>query len=100
MAEFQAWLPEFVAGARTEPGCLYFDFTANGDVVHCREAYDGGAAALDHIVGVRPLLEKIAPISDVLRFEIHGAEEELAHMRPALAGRPIDWYVLVAALEQ
>ena len=46
MMDVKALCERFVEKTKTEPGCLYYGFTFNGDTVFCREAYLDGDAAL------------------------------------------------------
>ncbi len=46
MAAVKALLHEFVAKAQSEEKLLYYEFTINGDIVFCREAYVGAEGAL------------------------------------------------------
>ncbi len=85
MEKFRAYLEEFVSKASAEPGCQYYGFSFNGDEVHCRECYDDADAALAHIENVGALINEALSISELLRFEIHGVEEELAKLREPLA---------------
>ncbi len=100
LGEFKALLPRFVAQTSTEPGCLFYDFTLNGDVVHCRESYRGAGAALAHIQNVGALLGEASRIADLQRLEIHGAAAELAKMKEPLKALPVEWFVLEVALER
>ncbi len=93
MQAFQDSLATFIERTSTEPGCLYYDFTINGDVVHCREAYVGAEGALAHLDNVGDLLEKALGISELIRLEIHGAAEELDQMREPLGDLNPDWFV-------
>lgn len=96
--EFTAGFAAFVERTSTEPGCLYYDFTLNGDQVLCREAYVDGDAALGHLSNVDDLLKKALSISDLIRLEIHGPAAELDKMRGPLAGLNPAWFVHQAGL--
>lgn len=91
--EFTAGFPAFIERTSTEEGCLYYDFTLNGDQAFCREAYTDGDAALNHLQNVGDLLEKALTIATLARLEIHGPEAELAKMRGPLAGLNPAWFV-------
>ena len=78
---FRAFCERFVEASETEPGCLYYGFTFDGDQAHCREGYADADAALAHMENVGALLEKTLEIADLTRLEIHGAEQELAKLR-------------------
>lgn len=98
--DFLAMLPDFVEKTWTEKRCLYYDFTLNGDVIHCREAYIGAEGAQAHLENVGDLLKQALDISDLLRLEIHGPAEELDKLREGLAGLNPDWFVFQAGLEK
>ncbi len=82
---FKGLCEQFIAATGTEPKCLYYGFSFNGDNVHCREGYDGAEALLAHLTNVGSLLQEALKISQLTRLEIHGVEEELAKLRKPLA---------------
>src|SRR5579862_6749642 len=84
MQELKALCERFVEKSQTEPGCLYYGFCFNGDVAFCREGYKNGDAALAHLQNVDALLGELQKIVDIVRFEIHGPEAEVAKMRGSL----------------
>ncbi|MFM7100811.1 MAG: putative quinol monooxygenase [Verrucomicrobiota bacterium] len=96
--EVQAILRRFVEQTRPEPGCLYYDFTVNGDVVHCREAYQGAAGALAHLGNVNPLLQEMLQVADLARLEIHGPAAELEALKAPLAALPVAWFTYACGL--
>ena len=100
LAEFKALLPRFIQQTSSEAGCLFYDFTLNGDVVHCREAYVGAEGALAHIQNVGALLGEALKISDIQRLQVHGSAAELAKMREPLKDLPVEWFVFEMALEK
>jgi len=78
-----------VEKSKTEPGCLYYGFSFNGDVFFCREGYTDGDAALAHLQNVGPLLAEFQKLTDLLRLEFHGPAAELAKLRgPAADFKP------------
>lgn len=81
MEAAKALLPKFVEKTRSEEGVLFYDFTVNGDVVHCREAYRDAAATLFHLQNVGDLLGELLKVSDLVRVEFHGPAEEIAKLR-------------------
>jgi hypothetical protein len=85
LPEAQAILKRLVAKAAAEPGNLYYDFTLNGDVVFCREAYNGAEGMLLHLDNVGPELGEFLKIASVLRVELHASAENLAKLRGPLA---------------
>ena len=46
LAAFKALGPQFVERTRTEPGCVHYAFSFNGNTAHCREGYDHAEAVL------------------------------------------------------
>lgn len=91
---FKALLPEFVARTSTEEKCLSYDFSiCDGSVVHCRETYLGGEAALKHLENVGDLLEQALQVSDLERLELHGPAGELEKLRGPLAELDPQWFV-------
>lgn len=88
----KASLPGFIAKTATEKKNLYYDFTLNGDILFCREAYVDAAAVLAHLTNVGPLLEELLKIVDLIRLEIHGPAAELERLKaPFAAFNPI-WF--------
>ncbi len=84
-----------MAKTATDEACECYDFTIHeGDnIVFCREAYEGAAGALAHLENVGALLEQALGISELIRLELHGAEEELAALREPLKELNPDWFV-------
>ena len=100
IAEFKAMLPRFIQQTSTESACLFYDFTFNGDVVHCREAYVGAAGALTHLQNVGALLGEALKISDIQQLEVHGSAENLAQMKDPMKDLPVAWFTFEAGLEK
>ena len=91
---FKALCERCVENTNQEPKCLYYGFSFDGDVAHCREGYEDAEGALTHIENIGPLLEELLKISDLTRIEIHGPEEELAKLREPMAGLKPQAFVL------
>ena len=100
LAEFKALLPQFVEKTATEPACHYYGFTISGDVIFCREGYEGAEGLLAHLGNVGPLLEQGLAISELIRLEVHGPEAELAKLREPLADLNPDWFVHECSVEK
>jgi quinol monooxygenase YgiN len=96
----KALLPAFVERTADEPACLHYEFTRNGDVVFCREAYLSGEGALAHLENVDALLKQLLTISDLTRLEIHGPAAELAKLKGPLATLQPAWFELECGLER
>ena len=86
MEAFTALMPAFVGKTSAEPGCLYYDFSRNGNTAFCREAYIGAEGVLAHLENVGELLGKFLELSDLTRLEFHGPAEEIDKLREPLAG--------------
>ena len=97
---FRALSERFVERTKTEPDCLFYGFSFNGNVAFCREGYAGAEALLHHVGHVSDLLAEAATISDITRLEVHGIEAELAKLRGPLAGYPAAWYVLECGIRK
>lgn len=85
MDEWKELCPQFVEKTMTEPKCLFYGFSFEGDEAHCREGYEDAEGVLAHLENVGALLEQALQISDIARLEVHGPEEELAKLREPLA---------------
>ena len=94
IAEFKSMCEQFVELTSKEEACLFYGFSFNGDIVHCREGYSGGEGVLAHLDNVGPLLQEALKIADLQKLEIHGPEEELAKVREPLAELSPDFFVL------
>lgn len=92
----RSYVEKFVELTKSEPGCLYYGFTFNGNTLYCREGYANGAAVLAHVDNVGALLGEMldsgkAALTDL---QVHGPEEELAQLREPLAGFNPSFWVL------
>jgi quinol monooxygenase YgiN len=94
----RALLPKFVEKTTSEPNCIFYQFTINGDVVFCREAYADAEAALAHLQNVGDILAEMLKVSDLIRLELHGTEQELEKLRGPLADLKPDWFVYETGL--
>jgi quinol monooxygenase YgiN len=83
--EFKTLCEQFVEKTKSEPGCLFYGFSFDGDQAHCREGYRDADAALAHMQNVGAMLPQVFNISDFLRLELHGPAAELEKLRPAFA---------------
>ena len=86
------WLPAFVETTRSEAARVHYEFTINGDMVFCREAYADAAGTLAHLQNVGPLLEQMFKVSDLARLEIHGPAAELEKLKEPLAAYNAEWF--------
>jgi len=85
-------LPEFLARTSNETGNLFYDFTINGDVIFCREAYVGAEGLLRHLENVEPVLKEFLMLVDIIRVEVHGSAEELGKLREPMAALKPEWF--------
>lgn len=92
MPEARKLLSQMVTRTSTETANLYYDFTINGDVVFCREAYVGAEGLLKHVENVGPILAEFLKLSEVLRVEVHGAGAHLDQLKGPLAKLNPEWF--------
>ena len=92
MADAKKLLRQMVARTATETANLFYDFTINGDVVFCREAYAGSEGMLNHLENVGPVLAEYLKIADVLRVEVHASRANLDKLREPLAKLNPEWF--------
>lgn len=85
LARFKQLGERFVESSRTEPKCLYYGYSFNGNLAHCREGYADAEGLLAHLVNVGPLLQEALQLAELTRLEIHGPESELEKLRAPLA---------------
>ncbi len=82
---FRKLCEAFVEKSRSEPKCLYYGFTFDGNEVHCREGYADADGLLVHLDNVGALLQQALKMAEITRLEVHGPEAELAKLRAPLA---------------
>jgi len=85
-------LAKFNELVATEAGCLYYNFTFNGDQMFCREAYVDAAAVEAHLENCGAALGQFLETADVLRIELHGPAAELEKLKPTFADFNPDYY--------
>jgi hypothetical protein len=85
---------EFVSITINESKCLYYGFSFDADLAHCREGYIDADGLLTHLDNVSTLLDEALKISDLTRLEVHGPEEELEKLRKPLADLDPQFFVL------
>jgi quinol monooxygenase YgiN len=96
----KALLTRFVEATSSEKACQHYEFTINGDVVFCREAYADAEGTLAHLANVDALLKEMLTVADLIRLELHGPAEELDKLREPLAALNPDWFVLHCGLKR
>jgi len=85
---------QLVEITQEEQKCLYYGFSFAGNHVHCREGYEDAEGLLAHLKNIDTLLKDAFAIADLVRFEIHGPEEELSKLRGPLAELSPQFFVL------
>jgi quinol monooxygenase YgiN len=82
---FKQLCGEFIKVTNTEPKCLIYTFSFDGDLACCLEAYQGAEGVLAHVQNVDALFGELLKIADLARIEVHGPEQELAKLREPMA---------------
>lgn len=90
--DFKALIAKFIESTQTEKTCLYYDFSINGDIAFCREAYLDADAVLAHLANVGAHIEASAEFSEMIKLEMHGPAEELAKLKQPLAELPVEYF--------
>lgn len=97
---FKNLCKQFVARTESEPKCLYYGFSFNGDAAFCREGYADAEGLLVHLENVGSILQEALKISELTRLEIHGPEEELSKLRVPLAELKPQFFTLLAGFRR
>lgn len=92
--QWRALVPEFVARAETEAGCVHYAFSFDGQDAHCREGYVDAAALLAHLENVADLLQQALTMSELVRLEVHGPADQIAALRGPMADRNAQFFTL------
>lgn len=100
LGELRALFPKFVERTAKEPLCLFYEFTVNGDVTFCREAYRGAEGVQAHLANVGDLITEQLKYGDLFRLELHGPAAELDKLRPGLATMNVEWYIKEAGVRK
>lgn len=91
---FKVVCDRFVERTKSEPGCLFYGFSFDGDLVHCREAYQSAQALLAHLANVDDIIADALKISTLARVEVHGPAGELDQLRGPLADLKAQFFTL------
>ena len=94
MEEFKLICDRFVEVASKEEKCLYYGFSFNGNIAHCREGYEDAQGIITHLENVDDLLKEALAISDLIRLEIHGNQTEINKLKKPLAQIDVDYFIL------
>lgn len=92
--EWRALTPDFIAATETEPGCVHYAFSFDGQDAHCREGYVDAAAVLAHLDNVGELLQQALTISELVRLEVHAPADQVEQLREPMAGLAPKFFVL------
>lgn len=91
---FKALGPKFVAKTRTEPGCMHYAFSFNGNTAHCREGYVDAAAVLAHLQNVGELLGEALKLAKIVRLEVHAPGGEIEKLREPMSSLAPQFFTL------
>ncbi|HSV70966.1 MAG TPA: hypothetical protein VLI72_12715 [Methylibium sp.] len=91
---FKALSTRFIERTRSEPKCLHYAFSFDGDQVHCREGYEGAAGLLAHLENIGALLGEALQIADVTRVEVHALAADIEQLREPLKGLSPQFFAL------
>jgi len=91
---FEQLCQRFIEITKTESKCLYYGFSFNGNLVHCREGYQDAEGLLTHLDNIGSLFEEALKISELTRLEVHASEAELAKLREPLANLKPQFFTL------
>ncbi len=85
---------QLVSLTQKESGCLFYNFTFNDQMMHCREGYVSALALLEHIENTKTLIDELLSISEIVQLEVHGPRVELQKLHEHLAAMSPVYYYL------
>lgn len=85
LESFKRYCREYINRTANEPACLYYGFSFQGNLAHCRECYIDAEGVLAHMRNLQELNIKTLNLARITRFEIHGPAAELDKLRAPLA---------------
>ncbi|VFN00654.1 MAG: hypothetical protein BECKG1743F_GA0114225_105061 [Candidatus Kentron sp. G] len=94
MAAFGALCQRAIEKAQQEKGYLYYGFSFDGNLAHCREGYADARALLEHLANMEEVLKEMLSVSELTRLEVHGPAPELAKLREPLAALNPQFFTL------
>lgn len=94
LQSFKAVCEKLVDKSRGEAKCLYYGFSFDGDLAHCREGYRDAEGLLAHLENVGPLLQEALGLAELTSLEVHGPARELEKLRTPLADLKPRFFVL------
>ena len=77
----KAAFPRFVEKTAIEEKNLFYEFSANGDEIFCREGYTDAEGVLAHLENVGVLLAELLTMGELTRIEVHGPATELEKLK-------------------
>jgi hypothetical protein len=83
--EARALCDKFVEKTREEAKVMFYGFTFDADLLHCREGYQEADGVLAHRENVGELFKEALKIADLTRLEVHGPAREVEKLRGPLA---------------
>ena len=89
----KAILAEFCDLVKQEEACLFFNFTFNGNVLCCREAYTDAAGVQAHLENCGATLGKFLEVVQLARIEVHGPADQLEPLKEGFAPFNPDYFV-------
>jgi len=87
------FLEKFNARVINEEKCIAYNFTFNGDILACREAYLDADGVKAHLENCGELLGGFLEIAELIRIELHGPSEELEQLKETFAEMNPDYFV-------
>ena len=93
MAACKDFLKQFCELVSNEENCLFYNFTFNGDVLCCREAYTDAGAVGAHLENCGEALGKFLEIAELFRIEVHGPAGELDKLRETFAPMNPEYFI-------
>lgn len=94
LGEFKAVCEQFMAKTQSEPKCMHYAFSFDGDNVHCREGYSDAEGLLAHLENVNAPLQEALKIADITRLEVHGPAQEVDKLRAPLKDLSPQFFVV------
>lgn len=83
--DFKTLCERFVELTETEPKCMFYGFSFDGQSAHCCEGYIDADGILAHLENVGDALQEALQIADLERLEVHGPDSELAKLQAPLS---------------
>lgn len=100
MAAFKGLVSQFVEKTKTEPKCVHYAFSFDGDAAHCREGYDDADGVLAHLQNVGAILDQALKLAEITRLEVHGPAAEVDKLRAPLGNLKPQFFVLEAGFRR